>query len=57
MNVYLSVLPSVNITKPAIMTIWNCVPPAMVNASSILCIKRRLSNVDLPTTTYCTYFL
>jgi len=35
---------------------WNFLPHTLVDASSILCFKRLLSNVDLSTFTYCTYF-
>ena len=34
----------------------NYLPPAVVNASSISCFKRLLSNVDLSPITHCTYF-
>ena len=35
---------------------WNYLPTAVVNASSISCFKRLLSNVDLSPFTHCTYF-
>jgi len=35
---------------------WKIAPPAVVNASSISCFKRLLSNVDLSNFTFCTYF-
>lgn len=35
---------------------WNFWPSAVVDASSNSCLKRRLSNIDLSTFTFCTYF-
>ena len=39
------------------LSCWNSLPPAVVNAGSISCFKRLLSNVDLSSFTYCKYFL
>jgi len=35
---------------------WNFLPYTVVNASSISCFKRLLSNVDLSSFACCTYF-